>query len=126
MQELQYRDLACTQRAWVRYGYDGVGRRVQVSTGGDGAPTHTRRYTYDRFGNLLTATDALGRTETHEYDPTGRLLAQTGRTGVLTRFCWDALDRLTGKSACVQSPPHRPGAGCRGHRICAGWPGAAA
>ena len=25
-----------------------------------------------------------------------------------TRFCWDALDRLTGKSACVQSPRTGP------------------
>ena len=47
-------------------------------------------FTYDRSGNVLTQTDALGRTTTFTYDSLNRLLSQTdAKNGVVT-FTYDS------------------------------------
>ena len=53
------------------------------------------KYTYDRFGNQLTMTDPLNRTETYTYDLNGNPLTKVDRNGVTTRYTYDTLGRLT-------------------------------
>src|SRR5258708_28186037 len=50
--------------------------------------------TYDGNGNLLTVTDALGRTITHTYDVMDRLVARRHRDGTTETYAYDAGGRL--------------------------------
>ncbi|MBS4769970.1 DNRLRE domain-containing protein [Carnobacteriaceae bacterium zg-ZUI240] len=55
----------------TRYTYDDAGHVTRVIY-----PDETSvSYTYDKIGNILTFTDALGQTTTYEYLPSGRLVA---------------------------------------------------
>lgn len=71
------------------YTYDGAGRMLSTTTGGS-----TTAYTYDRFGNVLTATDALGQSETNVYSSTGALLRSTDRAEQVSVYTYDALGRV--------------------------------
>ena len=59
----------------------------------------TTSYTYDRFGNVLSTTDALGQTETNAYSVLGRLESKTDRNGIVTSYTYDALGRVLSVSA---------------------------
>ena len=61
----------------------------------------TTSYTYDRFGNTLSVTDALGQSETYNYSTLGKLLSKTDRNGVTTSYSYDALGRTI--SICASS-----------------------
>lgn len=83
------------------YGYDGLGRMVSLSAGGQ---SHT--YTYDSCGNgkgrLCKVTDAGGHgTLDYTYAPDGRLLTQQQRIGASgiafdSSYVYDSLGRVTG------------------------------
>ena len=63
--------------------------------------TVTTSYTYNSFGEVLTATDALGNMTTNAYDGNGNLLTVTSprpnsnTTASTTQFAYDAKGELT-------------------------------
>ncbi len=72
--------------------YDGLGRRVlstlpEVPAGPDSG--NTRRWTYDRVGNLLSHTDAADRTTRWRYSPRNQRIEQTDPSPPGTTQTWD-------------------------------------
>ena len=76
------------------YTYDASGNQLSVTVDGS-----TTSYTYNRFGQVLTETDALGQSETNTYSPIGRLETSTDRSGQTTVYTHDALGRVTATAA---------------------------
>ncbi|MCI5157899.1 MAG: RHS repeat protein, partial [Candidatus Electrothrix sp. AUS1_2] len=67
------------------------------SSCGSGKPTrvtdaqgNVTEYSYDEFGNRNSTRDALGNVSSGTYDAKGRLLAETGPDGAVTRYEYDA------------------------------------
>ena len=87
-----------SQDNWIRtnYQHDVMDRVTRMRTGdtpsGNGEQVIT--YTYNRFGDVLTMTDARGCKERCEYDKTGRLVKKIDRNGSQTVYQYDALNRL--------------------------------
>ncbi|MDR3429666.1 hypothetical protein [Silvimonas sp.] len=80
-------------RCW-NYTYNNFG---QVLTATDPDSNKTT-YTYDTSGNLTTLTDAKGHiTQFTSYDANGNLLAMIDPNGKTTSFTWDARNRLTSR-----------------------------
>ncbi|HVJ61996.1 MAG TPA: RHS repeat-associated core domain-containing protein, partial [Tahibacter sp.] len=81
------------------YKYDQRGRTTQIATvfACDDAASRIERqaFGYDAAGNLVSRTDALGRTTLFGYDALGRLQSQTDALSGATRFEYDALDNPT-------------------------------
>ena len=94
-----------SQNNWIRNKtqYDVMDRIIWIRIGdtpsGDGQ--QITKYTYDRFGNVVTMTDARGCKESCQYDKVGRLQEKTDRNGNRTAYQYDALERL--KKETVQS-----------------------
>ena len=94
--------------------YDGVGNLLRVYTGLtapltinglDDVETSTdteyavTKYSYDKFGQVLTVTDALGKVETNTYDTlNGILLSTTDRNGQTFNFSYDGMGNITEKA----------------------------
>jgi YD repeat-containing protein len=51
---------------------------------------HVTRFTYDAYGKPQTSTDALGNTTSFQYDDHGNLLSTTSPTGVTTTYTYFA------------------------------------
>ena len=87
---------------WLRtvFGYDSVGNTTEIRTGyTESSNSHNAiRYTYNRFGTVLTITDAQGQIERFQYDNIGTIRNYTDRNGRMTHFEHDALGRLTRES----------------------------
>lgn len=69
----------------------------QMSTQANASANPTD-FVYDANGNMLSITDALGRTTQQEYDPLNRLkrtLQDVGGIGAETKIVYDALDNVT-------------------------------
>ncbi|GIH02808.1 hypothetical protein Rhe02_08750 [Rhizocola hellebori] len=58
------------------------------------ANEHTSIWTYDAEDRMDTYTDPLGHITRYGYDPAGRLTTLTARSGTVTTFGYDELDRL--------------------------------
>ncbi len=100
------------------YQYDALGNLLRVDQKGS-APTdstqwRTRLFTYDSLSRLLTARNPESGLITYQYDNDGNLLSKTspaanqpiGSTQTTTiSYCYDALNRITGKGYGVQSCP---------------------
>jgi YD repeat-containing protein len=56
-------------------------------------------YTYAKMGELASATDALGHTETYEYDDDHRLVKKTLKNGTAVHYVYDESGRCS-KSWC--------------------------
>ena len=78
------------------------------------SPWRVRRFTYDSLSRLLTAHNPESGTISYSYDPDGNLLQKTSpapnqpQGSTLTQtisYCYDALNRLTGKAYSQQSCP---------------------
>ena len=67
------------------YTYDADGDRLTVS-----GATGTTTYTYNQFGQVLTATDPLQGVTTNAYDARGNLLSTTGMAGGVNAYAYDA------------------------------------
>lgn len=94
---------------YTQYYYDAKGGKLRMYTGlsspltisgldsvsGADADYSVTKYTYDRFGRLLTTTDPLNQTETYTYDLNGTVLTKTDRNGRATTYTYDALGRPT-------------------------------
>jgi len=77
--------------ALTRYGYDGLGRTVAMTTPNGAVFT----YTYDAGSSLLTGIfGPLDYRETYEYDPNGRLSWKVDPNGNAARYEYDHSDRL--------------------------------
>ncbi|WP_195747593.1 RHS repeat domain-containing protein, partial [Escherichia coli] len=50
---------------------------------------------YDRYGNLVSATDRAGKVIRHTYDGRGHCARTTLPTGGVIDYGWDEADRLT-------------------------------
>jgi YD repeat-containing protein len=59
------------------YTYDTDGNVVSLSRQLDADTRQAWQYTYNTFGQVLTATDPLGNTTTSQYDGNGNLLSVT-------------------------------------------------
>jgi len=71
------------------------------------ARTAVMRFTHDLRGNVLTETDALGRTTRFEYDPRGLLTRVTDAEGGVSVFAYDLAGRVIAE---VTPKNHVPGA----------------
>ncbi|MDR3429665.1 MAG: DUF6531 domain-containing protein [Silvimonas sp.] len=82
-------------RSW-NYTYNSFG---QVLTATDPDSNKTS-YTYDTSGNLTRLTDAKGHiTQFTSYDANGNLLAMTDPNGKVTTLTWDARNRLKSRQS---------------------------
>ena len=81
------------------YKYDQRGRTTSILTlytcGDAASRTERRTFGYDAGGNLVSRTDALGRTTLFEHDALGRVASQTDALAGVTRVEYDALDNPT-------------------------------
>lgn len=108
------------QGAQWRYGYDDLGRLVSVEdplgrseliryTEHWALPLQvtdfagrTRRFNYDRSGNLVRDTDPLGRSTQLAYDERGRLQHSTDPQGKVRRLQWNDRGQLCGYQDCSE------------------------
>jgi RHS repeat-associated protein len=74
------------------------------------SPWRVRRFTYDSFSRLLTATNPESGAISYFYDTNGNLLQkvlpapnQTGAATHTISYCYDALNRVTGKAYSWQN-----------------------
>ncbi|HEX3030120.1 MAG TPA: hypothetical protein VHT34_12660, partial [Clostridia bacterium] len=94
---------------YTQYYYDWLGNKVRMYTGltsdltitsldqvtpGSDKSCSITKYDYDRFGNLVTMTDPLNKTESYVYNINGTLKQKTDRNGNVTSMTYDGLDRL--------------------------------
>jgi RHS repeat-associated protein len=91
----------------------GTGCSAPASSDGN-SPWRVRRFTYDSLSRLLTAHNPESGLITYQYDNGGNLLSKTspvanqpvGSTQTTTiSYCYDALNRITGKAYGAQSCP---------------------
>lgn len=92
---------------WIRtcYQYDAMGN-VTFMRAGDtpsGQGRQVNRYTYDRFGNTVTMTDASNRTEYYRYDRVGIKQEKTDRNGNKIVYQHDALDHLIRETSQIET-----------------------
>jgi RHS repeat-associated protein len=93
------------------YSYDPLGNLLQVNQKGDGTPAaRVRAFTYDSLSRLLTANNPESGTISYQYDANGNLLQKTSpapnQTGTATQtisYCYDMLNRETGRAYSAQS-----------------------
>jgi RHS repeat-associated protein len=107
------------------YAYDTLGNLTCAEQHGDAAngtgcsaapssdatsPWRVRRFTYDSLSRLLTAHNSESGTISYQYDADGNLLQKTSpapnQTGTATQtisYCYDALNRVTGRAYSAQS-----------------------
>ncbi|HWX55736.1 MAG TPA: RHS repeat-associated core domain-containing protein [Verrucomicrobiae bacterium] len=106
------------------YTYDTLGNLLCVEQHGDGSGTgcsasptsdassawRVRRFAYDSLSRLLTAHNPESGTITYSYDADGNVLQKTSpapnQTGTATQtisYCYDALNRVTGKAYSAQT-----------------------
>jgi len=75
--------------------FDGLGRVIDtITTLGNGQLAHNQK-AYDAYGNLISETDAMGRTQTHVYGAFGRLLEDIDQDGNVIAYNYDVYGRKT-------------------------------
>ena len=105
----------------TQYSYDALGNLTCVVQKGSDTTAFTtcaaapaawrpRSFTYDSLSRLLTATNPESGTITYSYDPVGNVLQktspaanQTGTARTTLSFCYDELNRPTGKAYSAQT-----------------------
>jgi RHS repeat-associated protein len=91
------------QRLQVCYSYDGLSHLIQLRAGATtdttsttcvGSPAVQATQTWDDFGNLVSRSDALGRTWIYTYDSHGNLIEsktpEQAKAGLKTTYTYDA------------------------------------
>jgi YD repeat-containing protein len=74
--------------------YDGLGRVVDTQVYLNGQATHSRT-AYDAYGNVISESDAMGRTKTHVYGAFGRLLQDIDEDGNIIAYGYDVYGHRT-------------------------------
>lgn len=95
------------------YSYDALGNLTQVNQKGDNSqPARVRTFTYDSLSRVLTSSNPETGLISYTYDADGNLLQKTSpapnQTGTSTQtisYCYDALNRVTGKKYAAASCP---------------------
>lgn len=77
--------------------YDSLGRVIDTQVYVNGQPTDSRS-AYDAYGNLISETDAMGRTKTHVYGAFGRLIEDIDEDGNVILYNYDVFGRKTNAS----------------------------
>ena len=97
------------------YSYSGLDNLITVTQKGDPAVStqsqwRVRNFSYNSLSQLLTATNPESGTISYSYDANGNLLQKTSpapnQTGAATQtisYCYDALNRVTGKAYSSQT-----------------------
>ncbi|HLJ26020.1 MAG TPA: RHS repeat-associated core domain-containing protein [Candidatus Angelobacter sp.] len=93
------------------YTYDVLGNLLSVNQKGDGSQAaRVRTFTYDSLSRLLTATNPESGQISYNYDADGNMLQKTSpapnQTGSATQtisYCYDKLNRVTGKAYSAQT-----------------------
>jgi RHS repeat-associated protein len=78
--------------------YDGNFNLKQVTDLENGPNTQVLSATYDTMGNVLTSTDANGKTTQNEYDSRGNLIQITDPLNDITHMVYDGMDRLVSQA----------------------------
>ena len=101
----------------TQYSYDALGNLLNVTQQGDprvstSSQWRLRNFTYNSLSQLLTATNPESGTISYSYDADANLLQKTSpapnQTGTATQtisYCYDSLNRVTGKAYSSQSCP---------------------
>lgn len=94
------------------YTYDALGNLLKITQQGgttDQSQWRVRTFSYDSLSRLLTATNPESGNVTMVYDPNGNVLQrispapnQTGTATQMISYCYDALNRVTGKAYSAQ------------------------
>jgi RHS repeat-associated protein len=95
------------------YSYDALGNLILVNQQGDGSQAaRARTFTYDSLSRLLTANNPESGTISYSYDANENVLQKTSpapnQTGSATQtisYCYDQLNRVTGKQYAATSCP---------------------
>src|SRR5262249_46902351 len=98
----------------TQYQYNALGNVLRVDQKGsapnDSTLWRTRLFTYDSLSRLLTASNPESGTISYSYDSDGNLLQKTSpapnQVGSATQtisYCYDALNRVTGKAYSAQT-----------------------
>jgi RHS repeat-associated protein len=96
------------------YKYDLLNNLLRVDQKGtaptDGTKWRTRLFTYNSLSQLLTAFNPESGTISYSYDANGNVFQktspapnQTGSTTQVITYCYDALNRITGKAYSAQT-----------------------
>ena len=93
------------------YSYDVLGNLLSVNQKGDGSQAaRVRSFTYDSLSRLLTAYNPESGTISYSYDGNGNVLRkispapnQTGTATQTISYCYDQLNRITGKAYSAQT-----------------------
>jgi RHS repeat-associated protein len=92
------------------YSYDALGNLTQVNQLGDSSQAaRVRMFTYDSYSRILTANNPESGQISYGYDNNGNTLQRTSpapnQTGTATQtvsYCYDQLNRITGKAYSAQ------------------------
>lgn len=75
-------------------GYDKIGRITGSTRSGENFAQQRRKNNYDASHNLISETDAEGKTYTYDYDALGRMISATDPQNGTTYYQWDNRDNL--------------------------------
>ena len=83
---------------WLKksYTYDSYGNKIKESVSGADIQTRVTTTSYDSKGKFATKiTNALGHTQTNEYNTDGQILKVTSPNGLVTSFEYDSFGKKT-------------------------------
>ena len=79
----------------VTYKYDAAGHVLSVTEGAESDELITSSYTYDIYGNVKTATDAMGNVTSYTYDGNGNLTETMDASHRVFYSKYDVINRVT-------------------------------
>jgi len=102
-------NLTCVEQ----HGSASTGTGCSSSPSNDAtSPWRIRRFGYDSLSRLLSSSNPESGTVTYTYDNSGNVLSRTapqanqiGSATTTTSYCYDSLNRMTGKAYTAQSCP---------------------
>lgn len=77
------------------------GAAIEEALQPDGTQDRTMRFTYDAAGHVLSATDALGGTESYSYDGMGNKTSYVNQKGDTWTYAYDAAGRLSQETSAA-------------------------
>jgi RHS repeat-associated protein len=97
---------ASGSRLETDYQYDALNHLTQVDQWGGAALSagdRQRKFSYDSLSRLVTAANTETGTITYAYDANGNLASKTDARGNGVWYCYDVLNRVTGKAYTSQT-----------------------